>query len=184
MQNIIVAYSKAEDARRIRSVLVKYGWNVIGVCTAGAQVLSLCAELDEAVVVCGFRLRDMVCSDLAESLPRGISMLLITARHNLNEEGYPDNVVCLTTPLKTEILLDTLEKMTGTFYRSRRKKENAPPVKSEADRRAIEQAKLVLMERNKMTEQEAHRYLQKTAMNAGNKIAETARMILLLTGKN
>ena len=34
------------------------------------------------------------------------------------------------------------------------------------------------MERNRLTEEEAHRYIQKCSMDSGNHMAETAEMIL------
>jgi response regulator NasT len=36
------------------------------------------------------------------------------------------------------------------------------------------------MERNNMTEEEAHRYMQKTSMDSGTDLVETAQMILSL----
>jgi len=38
----------------------------------------------------------------------------------------------------------------------------------------------LLMERNHMTEQEAFRYIQKSSMDSGTNMVETAQMILLL----
>ena len=37
---------------------------------------------------------------------------------------------------------------------------------------------ILLMDRNEMTEEQAHRFLQKKSMNSGVKLAETARMVL------
>ena len=37
-----------------------------------------------------------------------------------------------------------------------------------------------MMERQGMTEEEAHRYIQKSSMDSGNSLAETARMLLCL----
>ena len=42
----------------------------------------------------------------------------------------------------------------------------------------IAEAKALLMERNNMTEEEAHRYLQKNSMDSGTNIVETAEMVL------
>ncbi len=59
---------------------------------------------------------------------------------------------------------------------------NVRPTKtrSEADQRAIRQAKELLMERNRLTEEGAHRYLQKRSMETGRTMAESARMVLML----
>ncbi|BDF15193.1 ANTAR domain protein [[Clostridium] scindens ATCC 35704] len=42
----------------------------------------------------------------------------------------------------------------------------------------IRQAKELLMARNNMSEEEAHRYLQKSSMDSGTNMVETAQMVL------
>ena len=60
-----------------------------------------------------------------------------------------------------------------------RRKRRAEPVRGTGEYKAlIDRAKAVLMERNNMTEAEAHRYLQKTSMDNGTGFTETAQMIL------
>ena len=44
----------------------------------------------------------------------------------------------------------------------------------------IDKAKLLLMDRNDMTEPEAFRYIQKTSMDMGRTMVESAEMILML----
>ena len=44
----------------------------------------------------------------------------------------------------------------------------------------IDKAKALLMERNNMTEEEAHRYLQKCSMDSGTNMVETAQMVISL----
>ena len=58
-----------------------------------------------------------------------------------------------------------------------------PKVRSENDRKVITTAKELLMERNQMTEDEAHHYIQKLSMDSGTNMVETAEMILELNGK-
>ena len=44
----------------------------------------------------------------------------------------------------------------------------------------INEAKALLMERNNLSEEEAHRYIQKRSMDNGTGLTETAQMILSL----
>lgn len=44
----------------------------------------------------------------------------------------------------------------------------------------VAQAKNLLMERNNMTEEEAHRYIQKCSMDSGTNLIETAQMVMSL----
>jgi AmiR/NasT family two-component response regulator len=178
LQSIIVACYKEEDARRIRSILTKRGIEVAGIATTGAQVLSMIVSMDEGVVISTFRLRDMNYLDLSENLSGFFHMLLLCSPDKLGDQAMPDNVVYLPMPLKVGDLMQTLQSMTG-IYRPRRK-IHVPPGRSEEDRKKISDAKAILMERNRMTEQEAHRYLQKRAMDTGTGIVEIAEMVIVL----
>jgi response regulator NasT len=51
--------------------------------------------------------------------------------------------------------------------------------RSEEDKKTVNAAKLLLMDRNHMTEPEAYRFIQKTSMDTGRTMLETAQMILL-----
>ena len=61
-----------QDAAGIRNVLTRNGYNVTEPCTLGAQVISLANELDEGIVLCGYRFSDMHYSELYNYLPKGL----------------------------------------------------------------------------------------------------------------
>lgn len=176
MINIIVAFPKMENAKSIKNILVKNGFQVSAVCSAGTQALQHADMLEEGIVVCAGRLQDMMYTQLREYLPPHFKMLVVLSA-NQQEEDTRDNVVFLTMPLKVYELTGTLEMMCGDLVR-RRKRKSGPPRRSENDRKMIQKAKEVLMARNHMTEEEAHRYMQKSSMDSGNGLVETAQMIL------
>jgi response regulator NasT len=47
----------------------------------------------------------------------------------------------------------------------------------------VDEAKAVLMQKNNMTENEAHRYIQKNAMDSGRTMVDTATSILQIMYK-
>jgi response regulator NasT len=55
-------------------------------------------------------------------------------------------------------------------------------VRSEEDSQILSRAKRVLMNRNSLSEDEAHRYIQKRSMENGTGLVETAEMIISLMG--
>ena len=179
MQKIIVAFGHSEDSRKIKSILMQHGYEVALCCTTGARVLSVCDDAG-ALVICGYRLPDMNCLELAEDLPPGCPILLIARPQRVEETDFPPGMVFLPLPLKIPDLLSTLEIMLHGI-RKRRRSGREKPGRSEKDRRIIEKAKQILMERNHMTEPEAHRYLQKCAMDSGNSMADTAAMLIAMT---
>lgn len=177
MSNIIIAFSKRENAVNIRNILARSGISVPAVCTTGAKALQYAELWNDGVVICGCRLQDMQYMQLKELLPERFDMLLIASAAKWTD-GLPDGVVGLPVPVKGLDLVNTVEMLLANRERLRKKKKKASAVRDDAGRKDIAQAKAVLMERNNMTEEEAHRYLQKTSMESGTNMTETAQMIL------
>ena len=94
--NVIVAFPKIENARSIKSILVKHGFQVGKVCVTGAQVLQYADGLADGIVVCASRLQDMVYAQLREYLPPGFEMLVL-APPNAWEESTPEGGLPLFT---------------------------------------------------------------------------------------
>ncbi|MEY8356034.1 ANTAR domain-containing protein [Lachnospiraceae bacterium 54-53] len=179
MTNVIVAFSKAEDAKNIKNILVRNGFKVPAVCTSGAQTVNSADELGSGIVVCGCRFADMVYQEIYECLPGGMQMLLVASPSQWSGRA-PEDVMCLGLPLKVQDLVSTLEMMTETLERRRKKLKSQPRERSREEQDLIKQAKELLMERNHMSETEAHRYIQKCSMDSGTNMVETAQMIMSL----
>ena len=178
MTNIVIAFPRIEDGKSIKNILVKNGFHVSAVTSTGAKALELCDSLSDGVLVCGYKLTDMLYSQIKEDLEPGIEMLLLTsAAHIAQTDG---DVVCVEMPIKIHDLLDTVSTLIENVESKRRKRRAAPAARDDASKEIIMQAKLLLMERNNLSEPEAHRYLQKTSMDSGNSLAETAQMVLTL----
>lgn len=182
VSDIIVVFSKKEIAANIRNILVRGGIDVYGVCTTGAQVLQLTDRLDEGIIVCGYRLPDMVYTQLRDSAPEEFELLLIASADKWSQ-NLAEGVVGLQMPIKVYDLLNTVEMMLRAQQRRRKKRREAAKNRNPAQQAIIEQAKLLLIERNNMTEEEAHRYLQKNSMDSGTNMLETAQMVLTIMGE-
>lgn len=179
MTNIIVVFPKQEDAISIRNLLARNGFHVAGICSTGAQAISVADELNDGVVICGYKMPDMVYSELHDFLPSGFEMLLVASRHYLSD-CLGNDLVCLAMPIKVHELLDTVSMMVGHVERRRRKRREKPEERSGEEKSLLREAKVLLMGRNNMTEEEAHRYLQKCSMDSGTNMVETARMVLTM----
>jgi len=179
--NIIVVFPKLESAKNIRRILLKSGYSVDAVCTTGAAALQAAGDLDSGIIICTYRLPDMMYSELYEYLTPRYEMLLIGSKSQVDEREMPD-IVGLSTPLKVHELLQTLEMMAYAFERKRKKERRKPKERSAEENRIIAEAKALLMDRNNLSEEEAHRYLQKNSMDSSTGLLETAQMILSLMG--
>ncbi len=179
MTEIIIAFPSLEAGEKIKAILVRNGFNVAGVYTNGAQVIQETYDLDDGVVICSYRLPDMIYRELNEYLPPGFRMVTVTSPENWAENGDAD-VISLSLPLRAHELLSTMEMVTYSGRRTRKKDKTGPRPRTSEEQEIIDRAKGILMSRNNMTENEAHRYLQKTSMDNGTSFAETAQMIISL----
>ena len=109
-----------------------------------------------------------------------IDMLLLATQRVCSECGDRD-IVCVSMPLKVHDLMNTLEMMCMNQTRRRKKLRAKPKQRSEAEKKVLWEAKSILMERNHMTEEEAHRYIQKCSMDSGTSLTETAEMVISMT---
>ncbi len=188
MKNIIVAFIDHSAAQKIRTILTCSGFSVAGVCTSGAQVISLSRRLqDGGVVICSSKFNDMNTEFLAGQITSDYDFLLLLHSHEVvMEEGK--NIYSLQLPLKKSDLLDSVRMLltTGSFKLDRNKTAKSPTEtkredraeRTREDKECIERAKGVLMERNGLTEEQAHRFLQKRSMDNGRKLIDTAIAIL------
>lgn len=176
---IIVAFPKLEDAKKIKNVLNRNGYDDILTYNSASQVIAAANESDVGIVLCGYRLADMHYSELYGYLPREFRMLLVASPAKL-QECAPNDIMCLAMPLHTHELVSTIEMMGMEQERLRRRRRNTlkPKRRPEGEQKIIDDAKALLMERNHLSEDEAHKYIQKLSMDSGNSLVETAEMIL------
>lgn len=151
------------------------GYNDILACNSASQVIAAANESDGGIVLCGYKLADMHYSELYGYLPRDFRMLLAASPARI-EECMIGDIMCLAMPIHTHELISTIHAM--MLELSRPAKKGKPRRRSEKEEKTIRDAKALLMDRNHLSEDEAHKYIQKLSMDSGNSLAETAAMIL------
>ena len=158
MLNIVVVFPKKEIVLKMKNVLIKNGFDVSAVCVTGAQAIQAVERLEAGVVVCGIRFADMIYNELKECIPDTFEMVVIASNAQWQEYG-DDDVIYLPLPLKAYDLVDTVSDLLTDIHRRLKREREKPNKRSSADQGVINQAKSLLMEKNGLTEEEAHRYL-------------------------
>ena len=148
MDRIILAFASEKAHAQITRILGSGGLAPSISCFSGAETIRAARKLGGAVVICGFRLRDMTAEMLAVDLT-GIAPVLFASL------DLAQGVLAGGAPAPRLHIQRSAE-----------------------EERLICRAKAVLMEVNLMSEAEAHRFLQKYSMDTGLRLAETARLIL------
>ena len=144
------------------------------------QALALADGLNYGIIICGYKMTDMIYSQLHDDLPFGFEMLLMASQQILGGGMVDKEIMCLSMPLKVHDLINTVDMMIQTIERRKRKQRLKPRERNPEEVALIKQAKEILMNRNHMTEEEAHRYIQKCSMDSGTNMVETAQMVLTM----
>ena len=76
-------------------------------------------------------------------------------------------------PISRQELISAIEVLTGDMPRRKQRAARTPE-----EEKIIEKAKLYLIEKHNMTEQSAHRFIQKRSMDTGARFVDTAKQIL------
>lgn len=179
MGTVLIAMPKSDDSLRFEGLIQGYGLMLeTKICSTGSEILRIANDRDFGVILCTKRLKDMAYFELSEYLPQSFSIVVLTKDASL--ELFSDRMVKLMMPFRTSELISTIEMLVSGYIRPKKTKEKKARVKSESEKQTIEKAKLLLMDRNGMSEPEAFRYIQKVSMDTCRKAVETAQMILYL----
>ena len=175
MQTVIVAFEREAISVNIREILESGGEFSCLVCRSAAEVKRVVRKQHPCIIVCGFKLADETCENLFYDLPSGCFMLMVAPQVRL-ELSENEGIFRLQSPVRKGELLASV-RMLAQFQRYV-PREKGPAKRGEEEQRLIAQAKAVLMDRHGMTEEQAHRFLQKQSMDSGAKLTDTARLVL------
>lgn len=181
MSGIVVVFPKIEDAQAMKSLLLRSGFDHVHARNTGAAAINLADNIGEGIVISGYRLPDMLYTEIVESLEGRFEMLLVASRQKLLEDD--SGVSKLEMPIKVRDLLNSVEMMDRNLFERTMRSKRKPGQRSPQEQSIINQAKAVLMEKNNLSENDAHRYIQKSAMDSGRTMVETASMILTIMYK-
>ncbi len=174
--NIIIAFPRVDDAKNVKNILVRNGIGVAATVNSGANALSVADSLGTGIIVSAYKLPDMPFFELCECMPEGFKLLLVASKERLNECTNPD-IVKLAMPFVISDLIETIGMMRMSMIRRKKESSTGTHKRTEEERRILDMAKSILMERNGLTEGEAHKFIQKCSMDSGNSLIESARMV-------
>lgn len=110
MNHILVAFAGEKTRQRMTDIFESTGIRVSAACCSGAEVLRWTSRMSGGVVLCGYRLLDMMADELYESLPPGFSMLLLATQMELESCGHPE--ICkLSAPVQRSELVDSIRML-------------------------------------------------------------------------
>ena len=174
MTRTVVAFESEASRAGICEMLEKNGITVRHTCRTGLETIRAIQKMGGGIVICGYKLADMTAEQLAEDLHDLASLLVVAKPHNLNLYESED-IFKLSLPIHAGELVGSVNML---IQLDEKKLRRVHPRRSAEDERLILEAKALLMDRNAMSEEQAHRFIQRKSMETYSKMTETARLIL------
>lgn len=174
MEHVIVAFESAKSCERIREILESSGTAACVVCRSAAEVKRTVSKQRVTTVVCGFKLPDEPAQALFEDLPSSCAMLMVAVQ-NLLDLVQNDDIFLLASPVSKGDLIASVRMLIQMGHRL---EKFIRPQRTGEEVAIIREAKALLMDRHGMTEEQAHRFLQKKSMDSGAKMVQTAKLVL------
>lgn len=170
MARIIIAGATEASRGQLARLLTASGFDVFRLCGSDSELrraLNACGDgillLAGAVPGC---LPDALAGDFG-----GAFQILLVGRPEALEACESPEIFKLTYPCPGSAVVGATEMLSQLHYRHM-------PKRSEEERAIIDRAKAILMEREGLTEPQAHRRMQQQAMRRNMKMTDYAEEII------
>ncbi|MDO5307988.1 MAG: ANTAR domain-containing protein [Planctomycetia bacterium] len=180
--SVLIVSSSENFSRSLASVIPQTLYSPVSMVGDVSSARRLLSERLCDIVIVNAPLPDEFGSQLALDVcsEGGACALLFTSAElysDVNARLAPYGVLTLIKPASTQTILQTLSLLCGVRERLRKMEQKTASVQEKMEEiRIVNHAKWLLIEQLKMTESEAHRYIEKQAMDrcvTRREIAET-----------
>ena len=174
MIRTVIAMADDQLRESVERILLRSGIEIRSSCRSGKEAIRAVRRMDGGIVICSARLTDMTADDLAGDLGDS-ALLLILSHPNESHLAKQDGLFRLHTPVRSGELIGCVRIL---LQLDEQRAAAQLPKRSNEDKAIIEKAKQMLMEKNEITEEEAHRFIQKRSMETSTPMQEVSEMIL------
>jgi len=167
---IVIAGRSAQSREQMASLLSSSGYPVYRLCSSAGELRRVLNDCDDGLLILAGQLPDCSADELFWDYGSQVQILLI-ARPPVLEACEEAGVFRLALPTSQQAVLGAVEMLTQ-LHRMRLPKRSAD------EKQLVEEAKALLMQRDGLTEPQAHRMLQQSAMSRGLRMADCAAQII------
>ncbi len=170
MARIIIASAAQTNRDQLSRLLSSSGFAVFRACASGSELRRALNDCEDAIVIMAGSMKDCKPDELQWDWGDRIHLLFI-ARGDALEACESSEIFRLPLPASGQAVLGAVE-MLSQLHRMHL------PKRDHDEKSMVEQAKKHIMEKQRLSEAEAHRLMQQYAMNHGMKMSDFAAQIL------
>lgn len=187
MRSIILAVSNPDFCSRVSQILIRAGLSVRVVSYSGGSLLRQAMQHEDGgVVIFHPDLPDMSVTEVHSMMPETFDFIILGKSRRETDIERLDGVTVLDLPVSGSALAEAASNLIeyrttavgSRGYTSKLSSVKPASVKrSSSEENILLEAKKRMMNAYHMTEDQAHRYLQRESMRTGIRIIEIARRI-------
>jgi AmiR/NasT family two-component response regulator len=184
VDNVLLVCRQKEIARVLTDILRDMEFDTIDVLSSGVEGRRRLQEMDYTLAILNAPLSDEFGTEFAQDILEAYSTsVLLLVRSELVEQVEKQledtTAFVVAKPVSRSVLQQNIRFILSSRQKMERlQEENDALMKKMDELKLIYRAKLCIMEYLDMTEPEAHRYIQKHAMDLRKKPAEVARNLI------
>ncbi len=184
MGRALIVSAGASSNEYISARLTELGYSRPLIVPSGAEARRRMLESDFELIVVNAPLPDEfgheLCADAVEKTDAGVVLLVkAAAAEQLLTPMSEQGVLLVSKPFSNTLFLQAIHMAAASNHRLQYlRQENNRMQEKLAQVRLVSHAKCCLVEQEKMTEAEAHRYIEKRAMDTRRDRTEVAQEIL------
>ncbi|MFQ5733280.1 MAG: ANTAR domain-containing response regulator, partial [Planctomycetaceae bacterium] len=181
---IVVAEDEPELLADLTETLIEFGHEVVAAVEDGKALVDCCLKTSPDLVITDIKMPDMDGLEAATRIreQRAIPVVIVSAYHDEEfiERSLKEHVLAyLIKPLNDESLKSSIELAMQRFRELQAlQEETADLQQALEDRKLIERAKRILMQRGELSEADAFRRLQDLSSRKNTKMVEIAKTII------
>jgi AmiR/NasT family two-component response regulator len=182
---IVIADDESDLRDYLQETLSILGHQVVGIAATGRELIEQARTTQPDLVITDIKMPEIDGIDAADEICRNnpIPIILVSAYHDhelVSRAGESHVLAYLVKPIEQRDLETTISIVMRRFEQFQDLRREAADLRQAMeDRKIIERAKGILMQRAELSEDEAYRRLNKTARDGNHKLRDVAQSILM-----
>lgn len=182
LRSVLIVSKKPKMTEFIRSAIPKDKFHPVRTVTSAAEARRILVSSEVDIVIIDTPLSDEFGTSLAKDIAPKCAAAVIVKPDFVEKTAYtlePLGVVTLPSVLYKSVLYQTVMLLSSSISRMKKLRDHSNELRQRlSEVKAITKAKMLLMTERGMTEEQAHRYIEKTAMDSSKKKIEVAKAII------